>query len=133
LDLLCPTMVSPEYKMIERYICVLLDDIQENVTSSKSQRIREAIRMVHDLMDQKNGSNQNNEGGAHGRAFIMGEREAAQDPNIVTEKKSEEKRLEDVPIVSDFPKVFHEDLPGLLPARQLNLQINLVLGAALVA
>ncbi|GJS88361.1 hypothetical protein Tco_0770997, partial [Tanacetum coccineum] len=30
-----------------------------------------------------------------------------------TEDKSEEKRLEDVPIVRDFPEVFPEDLPGL--------------------
>ncbi|GJU39762.1 hypothetical protein Tco_1192719 [Tanacetum coccineum] len=50
-----------------------------------------------------------------------------------TEKKLEEKRLEDVSIVSDFPKVFHEDLHGLLPARQHEFQIDLVLGAALVA
>ncbi|GJW97356.1 putative reverse transcriptase domain-containing protein [Tanacetum coccineum] len=35
-----------------------------------------------------------------------------------TEDKSERKRLEDVPIVRDFPKVFPEDLPGLLPTRQ---------------
>ncbi|GJX01924.1 putative reverse transcriptase domain-containing protein [Tanacetum coccineum] len=31
--------------------------------------------------------------------------------------KSEEKRLEDVPIVQEFSKVFPEDLPGLPPAR----------------
>ncbi|GJV64720.1 hypothetical protein Tco_1475548 [Tanacetum coccineum] len=30
--------------------------------------------------------------------------------------KSEEKRLEDVPIIQEFPKVFLEDLPGLPPA-----------------
>ncbi|GJV06851.1 hypothetical protein Tco_1344507 [Tanacetum coccineum] len=30
-----------------------------------------------------------------------------------TEDKSKEKRLEDVPIVRDFPDVFPEDLPGL--------------------
>ncbi|GKF36208.1 hypothetical protein Tco_0112966, partial [Tanacetum coccineum] len=30
------------------------------------------------------------------------------------EDKSEKKRLEDVPIVRDFPEVFPEDLPGLL-------------------
>ncbi|GKB36819.1 putative reverse transcriptase domain-containing protein [Tanacetum coccineum] len=35
------------------------------------------------------------------------------------EDKSEEKRLEDVPILREFPKVFPEDLPGLPPARQL--------------
>ncbi|GKA81754.1 putative reverse transcriptase domain-containing protein [Tanacetum coccineum] len=31
----------------------------------------------------------------------------------MAEDKSEEKRLEDVPIVRDFPKVFPEDLPGI--------------------
>ncbi|GKA53041.1 putative reverse transcriptase domain-containing protein [Tanacetum coccineum] len=35
------------------------------------------------------------------------------------EDKSEKKRLEDVPIVQDFPKVFPEDLPGLPPTRQV--------------
>ncbi|GJZ71442.1 putative reverse transcriptase domain-containing protein [Tanacetum coccineum] len=34
-----------------------------------------------------------------------------------TEDKSEEKRLEDVPIVRDFPKVFLEDLPAQAPYR----------------
>ncbi|GJU69634.1 hypothetical protein Tco_1255893 [Tanacetum coccineum] len=47
--------------------------------------------------------------------------------------KSEEKRLEDVPTVRDFPEVFPEDLPGLPPTRQVEFQIDLVLGAALVA
>ncbi|GKB92721.1 putative reverse transcriptase domain-containing protein [Tanacetum coccineum] len=49
------------------------------------------------------------------------------------EDKSEKKRLEDVPIVRDFPKVFLEDLPGLPPTRQVEFQIDLVLGAAPVA
>ncbi|GJT89895.1 putative reverse transcriptase domain-containing protein [Tanacetum coccineum] len=35
------------------------------------------------------------------------------------EDKSEKKRLEDVPIVRYFPKVFPEDLSGLPPTRQL--------------
>ncbi|GKA31865.1 putative reverse transcriptase domain-containing protein [Tanacetum coccineum] len=47
--------------------------------------------------------------------------------------KSEEKRLEDVPIVRDFPEVFLEDLPGIPPARQVEFQIDLVPGAAPVA
>ncbi|GJV59824.1 hypothetical protein Tco_1465924 [Tanacetum coccineum] len=50
-----------------------------------------------------------------------------------TEDKSKEKRLEDVPIVREFSKVFPEDLPGLPPARQVKFQIDLVPGAALVA
>ncbi|GJW03908.1 putative reverse transcriptase domain-containing protein, partial [Tanacetum coccineum] len=50
-----------------------------------------------------------------------------------TEDKSEKKRLEDVPIVQDFPEVFPEDLPGLPPTRQVEFQIDLIPGAAPVA
>ncbi|GJX67721.1 putative reverse transcriptase domain-containing protein [Tanacetum coccineum] len=49
------------------------------------------------------------------------------------EDKSEKKRLEDVPIVRDFPEVFLEDLSGRPPTRQVEFQIDLVLGAAPVA
>ncbi|GJU41305.1 putative reverse transcriptase domain-containing protein [Tanacetum coccineum] len=44
--------------------------------------------------------------------------------------ESEGKRLEDVPIVRDFPEVFPEDLPGIPPARQVEFQIDLVPGVA---
>ncbi|GKB42199.1 putative reverse transcriptase domain-containing protein, partial [Tanacetum coccineum] len=50
-----------------------------------------------------------------------------------TEDKSEEKRLEDVPTVRDFPEVFLEDFPGLPPTQQVEFQIDLVPGAAPVA
>ncbi|GKA38904.1 putative reverse transcriptase domain-containing protein [Tanacetum coccineum] len=50
-----------------------------------------------------------------------------------TEEKSEEKRLEDVPIMQDFPEVLPKDLPGLPPARQVEFQINLVPSAEPVA
>nr|GEU34495.1 putative reverse transcriptase domain-containing protein [Tanacetum cinerariifolium] len=50
-----------------------------------------------------------------------------------TEEKSEEKRLEDVPIVREFLKFFPEDLPRLPPAQQVEYQIDLVPGAAPVA
>ncbi|GJZ65379.1 putative reverse transcriptase domain-containing protein [Tanacetum coccineum] len=49
------------------------------------------------------------------------------------EYKSEEKRLEDIPIVRDFPKVFPEDLPGIPPTRQVEFHIDLILGVAPVA
>ncbi|GJV07107.1 putative reverse transcriptase domain-containing protein [Tanacetum coccineum] len=49
------------------------------------------------------------------------------------EDKSEKKRLEDVPIVRDFPEVFHEDLPSLPPTRQVEFQIDLIPGDAPVA
>nr|GFB95373.1 uncharacterized mitochondrial protein AtMg00860-like [Tanacetum cinerariifolium] len=46
------------------------------------------------------------------------------------EGKSKKKRLENVPIVRDFPEVFPEDLPGLPPNRQVVFQIDLIPGAA---
>ncbi|GJW34501.1 putative reverse transcriptase domain-containing protein [Tanacetum coccineum] len=49
------------------------------------------------------------------------------------EKKLDEKRLEDIPVVREFPEVFPEDLPGLPPVRQVEFQIDLIPGAAPVA
>ncbi|GJS51907.1 putative reverse transcriptase domain-containing protein [Tanacetum coccineum] len=56
--------------------------------------------------------------------------------HVTTKKakdKSEEKRLEDVPIVRDFPEVFLEDLSGIPPTRQVGFQIDLIPYAAPVA
>ncbi|GKB99742.1 putative reverse transcriptase domain-containing protein [Tanacetum coccineum] len=44
----------------------------------------------------------------------------------VMKKYSNEKRLEDIPVVKEFPKVFLEDLPGLPPIRQVEFQIDLI-------
>nr|GEY48372.1 putative reverse transcriptase domain-containing protein [Tanacetum cinerariifolium] len=49
------------------------------------------------------------------------------------EKKSDEKRLKDIPVVREFMKVFLEDLPGLPPVRQVEFQIDLIPGAVPVA
>ncbi|GKG02762.1 hypothetical protein Tco_0310398 [Tanacetum coccineum] len=49
------------------------------------------------------------------------------------EKKYDEKRLEDIPVVREFPGVFPEDIPGLPPVRQVEVQIDLIPGAAPVA
>ncbi|GKA19618.1 putative reverse transcriptase domain-containing protein [Tanacetum coccineum] len=51
----------------------------------------------------------------------------------IMEKKSDEKRLEDIPVVREFPEVFPEDLPGLPLVRQVEFQINLIPGATPVA
>ncbi|GJX62750.1 putative reverse transcriptase domain-containing protein [Tanacetum coccineum] len=56
--------------------------------------------------------------------------------NVTTkemEDKSEKKRLEDVPIVQDFPDVFPKDLPGLPLTRQVEFQIDLIPSVAPVA
>nr|GFC93402.1 putative reverse transcriptase domain-containing protein [Tanacetum cinerariifolium] len=49
------------------------------------------------------------------------------------EKKTNEKRLEDIPLVKEFLEVFPEDLLGLPPIRQVEFQIDLIPGMALVA
>nr|GEW19894.1 hypothetical protein [Tanacetum cinerariifolium] len=51
----------------------------------------------------------------------------------VTEDKWKEKRMEDVPVIRNFPEVFPEELPGLPPPRQVEFKIDLVPGAAPVA
>ncbi|XP_035830807.1 uncharacterized protein LOC118480193 [Helianthus annuus] len=51
----------------------------------------------------------------------------------VVDKKTEEPRLEDIPVVREFPEVFPEDLPGLPPQRQVEFRIDLVPGAAPIA
>ncbi|GJS11378.1 putative reverse transcriptase domain-containing protein [Tanacetum coccineum] len=51
----------------------------------------------------------------------------------VMKKKSKEKRVEDVPVIHDFPEVFPKELPGLPPPRQVEFRIDLVPEAAPVA
>nr|GEY26272.1 putative reverse transcriptase domain-containing protein [Tanacetum cinerariifolium]GEY33729.1 putative reverse transcriptase domain-containing protein [Tanacetum cinerariifolium] len=48
----------------------------------------------------------------------------------VMEKKSDEKGLEDIPVVREFWEVFPEELPGLPLVRQVEFQIDLIPGAA---
>nr|GFB67021.1 retrotransposon protein, putative, Ty3-gypsy subclass [Tanacetum cinerariifolium] len=49
------------------------------------------------------------------------------------EKKADEKQLENILVVREFPDVFPEDLPGLPPVRQVEFQIDLIPRAAPVA
>ncbi|GKE10371.1 putative reverse transcriptase domain-containing protein [Tanacetum coccineum] len=51
----------------------------------------------------------------------------------VTENKSKEKRMEDVPVIRNFLEVFPEELLGLPPTRQVEFRFDLVPGAAPVA
>ena len=45
----------------------------------------------------------------------------------------EEKKLEDIPVVAEFPEVFPQDLPGLPPDRQIEFRIDLIPGATPIA
>ncbi|KAD5508623.1 hypothetical protein E3N88_16326 [Mikania micrantha] len=51
----------------------------------------------------------------------------------IVEKKDKGKRVEDVPVIREFPEVFPDDLLGLPPERQVEFRIDLVPGANLVA
>ncbi|GKV06430.1 hypothetical protein SLEP1_g18329 [Rubroshorea leprosula] len=46
----------------------------------------------------------------------------------VTDARSVTSRLEDIPVVREFPNVFSKDLPGLPPDRELEFAIDLVPG-----
>ncbi|GJY36530.1 putative reverse transcriptase domain-containing protein [Tanacetum coccineum] len=104
------------------------------------------------LKNNKNHGNQVGNDRAPAKVYAVGHAGTNPDSNVVTEymlkgypiflahvttneveDKSEKKRLEDVPIVRDFPEVFPEDLPGLPLTRQVEFQIDLVPGAAPVA
>ncbi|KAJ9535819.1 hypothetical protein OSB04_un001030 [Centaurea solstitialis] len=51
----------------------------------------------------------------------------------VIDKKTEEKSIQDNPVVREFPEVFPEELPGLPPPRQVEFHIDLVPGAGRLA
>nr|GEY33590.1 hypothetical protein [Tanacetum cinerariifolium] len=101
-------------------------------------------------LKNKNGGNRNAQGWVYavGNAEKNGNAPMNPDSNVITEQMpgynsiirafaslghDMGKQLKDVPIVQEFPKVFPEDLPGLPPARPVEIQIDLIPGAAPVA
>ncbi|KAJ9552792.1 hypothetical protein OSB04_016837 [Centaurea solstitialis] len=51
----------------------------------------------------------------------------------IVDKEVKEKRIQDFPVVSVYPEVFPEELPGLPLHRQVEFHIDLVPGAAPVS
>ena len=47
----------------------------------------------------------------------------------VTEDRKEEVKLEDIPVVKEFSDMFPEEIPGLLPKREIDFEIELEPGA----
>ncbi|GKF10270.1 hypothetical protein Tco_0048196 [Tanacetum coccineum] len=64
---------------------------------------------------------------------IDGETLIIRGDRITEKKKSDEKRLEDISVVREFPEVFLENLPGLPLVRQVEFQIDLIPGTTPVA
>ncbi|GJW47183.1 putative reverse transcriptase domain-containing protein [Tanacetum coccineum] len=50
---------------------------------------------------------------------------------LLMSAKASDKKQEEIIVVRDFPDVFPDDLSGLLPIREINFQIELILGATL--
>ena len=49
------------------------------------------------------------------------------------ETKPDEKQLDEIPVVREYPEVFPKDLPGLPPVNQIEFQIDLIPGEAPIA
>ncbi|GKB66094.1 putative reverse transcriptase domain-containing protein [Tanacetum coccineum] len=52
---------------------------------------------------------------------------------LIIREEVRRERLEDIPVVREFPEVFPKDLPGLPPVHQVEFQIDLIPGATPVA
>ncbi|GJX00440.1 putative reverse transcriptase domain-containing protein [Tanacetum coccineum] len=62
---------------------------------------------------------------------VQGER-PEKDPGSLACIKADEKKLDDIRVVRDFPEVFPDDLSGLPPMREIEFRIDLIPGASLV-
>ncbi|GJX20123.1 putative reverse transcriptase domain-containing protein [Tanacetum coccineum] len=155
LAVLCPNMVPNTKKLLEAFIGGLPRSIEGNVTASKPQTLEEAINIAQRLMDQDLvllsaifatsfdiviGMDWLSK--YHARIIcdekvvhipIDGETLIIRGDQITEKKKSDEKRLEDILVVREFPEVFPEDLPGYPLIRQVKFQIDLILGVMPVA
>ncbi|GJV80260.1 hypothetical protein Tco_1516130 [Tanacetum coccineum] len=152
LALMCARMFPEESDKIEKYVSGLPDMIHKSVMASKPKTMQGVIKFATELMDKKirtfaeqqsenkrkqdDNQQQQNKRQNTGKAYAAGSGEKkpyrGSKPEDA-EEKYEKKRLEDVPIVQNFPKVFPEDLSGLPLTRQVEFQIDLIPGAASVA
>nr|GEW10170.1 putative reverse transcriptase domain-containing protein [Tanacetum cinerariifolium] len=133
LAILCHTMVSDSEKMMETFIEGLPRSIEGNVTASKPQTLEEAIKIAQSLMDQVGHMTRKcrNTGPATGSNLL---------PVTLTCHACGEKghyanqyRKTTNNNARELPDVFPKDLPGLPPVRQIEFQIDLILGATPVA
>ncbi|GKD49356.1 putative reverse transcriptase domain-containing protein [Tanacetum coccineum] len=142
LATLCPTMVPDSEKMMEVFIgglpqrpcivkcntCNKVGHLTKNYINkgpATGSNLLLVIVTCHAYGEKGHYENQcrkTTNNNAQGRAYMLKDRNAHQNLNVVMaqvmEKKSYEKRLEDIPVFRELPEVFPEDLPGLPPVRQ---------------
>ncbi|GKA20610.1 hypothetical protein Tco_0700599 [Tanacetum coccineum] len=120
--------------------------LMEQKSQARIERIAEGNKRKWESSQGGNNRNNNRDNTRHnqlnnqrqGNARAMTTAPAEQEciqlfEGTITEKEPKEKRLEDVPVIRDFPEVFPDDLPGLPPPRQVEFEIELVPSAAPVA
>nr|GEU42789.1 putative reverse transcriptase domain-containing protein [Tanacetum cinerariifolium] len=120
---------------VEKYIGGLPDMIHDSVKVTRPITMQEAIEFATKLMDNRIRDVVENKRKFEAQEYMSKGCHVflANIPSTKDEDKSKGKRLEDVPVVREFPEVFPEDLPGIPPTRQMEFRIDLVAGAAPVA
>ncbi|GJR36282.1 putative nucleotidyltransferase, ribonuclease H [Tanacetum coccineum] len=108
------TKVRAEIKCFDKIIRIPLKDgktlIVQGEKPARNLKIISAIKMREDL-----------------------KRECFTFLAYVVDKDQKVKSIQDILVVKNYPEVFSEDLPGPPPSRQVEFQIDLVLGEAPVA
>nr|GEY20198.1 putative reverse transcriptase domain-containing protein [Tanacetum cinerariifolium] len=152
LTMMCTKMVPEEEDRVERFIECLPDNIQGSVMTTEPTGLHDAIHLANNMMDKKlksyavrsaENKRRLDTNRRDDRVIVCDEKIVripygneiliVQGDKVTVKEnkdKSKEKRLEDVLTVQDFPEVFPEDLPRLPPIRQVEFQIDLVLGRA---
>ncbi|GJX17350.1 putative reverse transcriptase domain-containing protein [Tanacetum coccineum] len=158
LALMCLDLVTPEKKKIERYNRGLPERVKANVTSSKPASLNDAINMARELVEQAIQGKATRISKVVSTAFtpfidiapaaldtsyeveladgnvlstntvLRGER-LEKDPKSLSCIKADEKKLEDIPIVRDFPEIFLDDLSRFPLVREIEFSIDLIPGA----
>nr|GEX85197.1 RNA-directed DNA polymerase homolog [Tanacetum cinerariifolium] len=89
LAVLCPNMMPNTEKPLEAFIRGLPRSIEGNVTASKPQTLEEAINIAQRLMDQRKRalykSVPKDQHQCSRRAYLLRDKNAHQDPNVVTD------------------------------------------------
>ncbi|GJR41995.1 reverse transcriptase domain-containing protein [Tanacetum coccineum] len=88
LALMCPDLVTPEKKKIERYIRGLPERVKANVSSSKPASLHDAINMARELIEQAIKAKATRIGSSFIKIDIIGDDQI--DSNIIYDEPNED-------------------------------------------
>ncbi|GJR84757.1 putative reverse transcriptase domain-containing protein [Tanacetum coccineum] len=132
---LVPHLVTPESRMIERYVYGLALQIREMVAAMKSKSIQKTVQISSALTDEavRNGSikkieKRGNVGEPSKDRSGRDDNKSTRTINVFATTVNHVGREN-----TDFPEVFLDDLSGLPPIREIEFWIELILEATSVA